>query len=582
MDSNFSNSFSDKKTLEKYSSAFTLSDMEIFIFPDLFYPLILANIMSPILWSWRKDQWFKDIEKKSFNNKANRIKQFIIQNYIFNLDLSTWGLTSKSAEISRFNDFFDIDMLKQSNALFGYEGDKYYFDIDIRKHFGLDKYDSDIIPYWKTETIEAMTAFRYKENFTTGAGECVSLSAIYAAAMFVVGRVPLEKIFLIATPLHSQNFIIEKDGLITNNRRIVTKNMWYNGTSLSEKARRAMENEKITIVTHISGYIHTLYNEATIDRDAFDIFSSKLREFLKTELTNLIFINFLRFKSKYKTLFQYRCNFSGKERYISLEKMFEYEHTSKYNISAETRASLLIEIEGEEFHLSPINGKIMLNDIEVILESHAGKTIKEIENEFIKVSGVHYKDIIREMFKELIDFIFIDPKIPDINKDYIETVKLNISTEDSREKILSILARHKDKSELSLLTLYVYRQMDTIDWLPFIKAAVERNPVCFTDLVGKDTSDVYNILQNMPDESIYDGNRLALPDELWNFGRGDGVEKALLLADYIIHEDNSAKVSIDIVNKKVLLNNSGKDFCFASKKNFRKSIQISGNDYRID
>jgi len=30
--------FSDKKTLEKYSSAYTLSDMEIFIFPELFYP----------------------------------------------------------------------------------------------------------------------------------------------------------------------------------------------------------------------------------------------------------------------------------------------------------------------------------------------------------------------------------------------------------------------------------------------------------------------------------------------------------------------------------------------------------------
>ena len=81
-----------------------------------------------------------------------------------------------------------------------------------RKHFGLDKYTTDIIPYWKTETIEAMTAFRYKESFTTGAGECVSLSALYAAAMFVVGKIPLEKIFLIATPLHSQNFI-EKDGL---------------------------------------------------------------------------------------------------------------------------------------------------------------------------------------------------------------------------------------------------------------------------------------------------------------------------------------------------------------------------------
>jgi hypothetical protein len=38
-----------KKELEKYSSAFTLSDMEIFIFPELFYPLVLANIMSPVM-----------------------------------------------------------------------------------------------------------------------------------------------------------------------------------------------------------------------------------------------------------------------------------------------------------------------------------------------------------------------------------------------------------------------------------------------------------------------------------------------------------------------------------------------------
>jgi hypothetical protein len=167
-------------------------------------------------------------------------------------------------------------------------------------------------------------------------GECVSLSALYAAAMFVVGRIPLEKIFLIATPLHSQNFIIEKDGLITNNRRIVTKNMWYNGTSLSERARRAMENEKVTIVSHISGYIHTLYQEATINRNDYGFFSKKLKEFLETDLTSLIFINFLRFKSKYKNLFQYRCDCSGTVRYISLEKMFEYEHTSKFNVSTET------------------------------------------------------------------------------------------------------------------------------------------------------------------------------------------------------------------------------------------------------
>ena len=581
MDSNFTNDFSDKKTLEKYSSAFTLSDMEIFIFPELFYPLILADIMSPELWKWREDPWFLDIEKKSFTVKANRIKQYIIQNYVFNLDLSTWGLTSKSAEIGRFSDFFDMDMLKQSNALFGYEGDKYYFDIDIRKHFGLDKYDSDIIPYWKTETIEAMGAFRYKANFKTGAGECVSLSALYAAAMFVVGRIPLEKIFLIATPLHSQNFIIEKDGLITNNRRIVTKNMWYNGTSLSEKARRAMENEKVTIVSHITGYIHTLYKDATIDRDAYDFFSGKLREFLVTELTSLIFINFLRFKSKYKSLFQYRCECSGTVRYISLEKMFEYEHSSKFNVSSETRGSLVKEIEGDDFHLSPIQWKIMLNDIEDILDKHSGKSLEEIENEFIKKTGTEYEEVIQEMFKELSEFIFIDPKIPDPSKNFIGSERLRIKTEHSREEIIDMIYQNQVSSETALLALYVFRDMDKIDWRPYIKSAIERNPVSFTDLNEKTNYEVYSLLKELPVESIYTGNRLALPDEVWNFKRGDGIEKAFLLADFLLHKDKSATVSIRINNDEVLLSSGSHQFHFLSHKKLKKSIVIKGNDYKI-
>ena len=113
--------FNDKKTLEKYSSAFTLSDMEVFIFPELIYPLVLANIMSPQIWKWKDDEWFKGIEKKSFTYKVNRIKQYIMDHYVFNLDLETWGLTTKENEISRFKDFFPVDILAQSNALFGYE-----------------------------------------------------------------------------------------------------------------------------------------------------------------------------------------------------------------------------------------------------------------------------------------------------------------------------------------------------------------------------------------------------------------------------------------------------------------------------
>jgi hypothetical protein len=572
---------SDKKALEKYSSAFTLSDMEIFIFPELFYPLVLANIMSPQIWEWKKDPWFSDMENKGFNYKVNRIKQYIIQNYVFNLDLSTWGLTTKSREIERFREFFDMDLLKQSNALFGYEGDKYYFDIDIRKHFGLDKFDSEIIPYWKTETIEAMTAFRHKGNFTTGAGECVSLSALYAAAMFVIGKIPLEKIFLIATPLHSQNFITEKDGLLTNNRRIVSKNMWFNGTSLSEKARRALENEKVTIVSHISGYVHTIYRDATIGKEYYDLFSDRLKDFLVTKLNELIFINFLRFKSKYKSLFQFECDCTGIKRYISLEKMFEYEHSSKHKVSPETRAQLVQEIEGDEFYLSPLQDKILLNTLEDIIRQNHGKSLKEIEGLMLSHNGQVPAEKLHEMFQDLSSFISTDPKLPDNDKNYIGSVVPEISVDDDRHKILSQIIKSSNKSETALLALYVYRDMDRISWVPFIKAAVERNPVCLLELEGKTVEEVNNILTCMYGHSIYDDNRLAQPDEVWNFQRGDGIEKALLLTDFILHKSKTDSVTIKIGNKNVDLNYKGKVFNFHTSKSFRKSIEISGKGYTV-
>ena len=42
---------------------------------------------------------------------------------------------------------------------------------------------------------------------------------------------------------------------------------------------------------------------------------------------------------------------------------------------------------------------------------------------------------------------------------------------------------------------------------------------------------VYDQMKSWPDESIYEGNRLALPDEVVNFQRGDGMEKAITLVN---------------------------------------------------
>ena len=267
-------------SVEEMSSAATLSDMEIFVFPELMFSLVLANILSPRLWAWRDLEWFAGVREMRPKKRLQRLRQHIMDNYTFNLDLETWGLTRQEVELRRFAPFLSPDDIARSNALFGYQGDVYYYDIDIRRHFGLDRYSGDTIPYWKTETVEAMDAFRRKDGHSVGAGECVSLAGLYAAAAFVVCGLPLESIYLMATPLHSQNFVDVDTGILTNNRRLVTKAMWANGTVISQQARRALEHERVTIVSHATGYMHLLYPEATIDPMVYDGFCEKLRSFL--------------------------------------------------------------------------------------------------------------------------------------------------------------------------------------------------------------------------------------------------------------------------------------------------------------
>jgi len=109
---------------------------------------------------------------------------------------------------------------------------KYYFDVDIRKHFGLDKYDSDVISYWKTETVEAMERCpkarlsKNRESFLSDALTPPPL-LLSAAYHFRTNHIRL--------PLHSTNFIESETGS-HNNRHLVTKQMWFKGTAISYKA----------------------------------------------------------------------------------------------------------------------------------------------------------------------------------------------------------------------------------------------------------------------------------------------------------------------------------------------------------
>jgi hypothetical protein len=568
--------------IEKYSSAITLSDMEVFVFPELMYSLLLANIMSPIIWQWRQLDCFKKLEGKSTYRKLMRLKQFIIDEFEFNLDLETWGLTNQAKELKRFENFISPDDIAGSNALFGYQGDKYYFDVDIRQHFGLDKYDSDVIPYWKTETIEAMNAFRLKKGYKTAAGECVSLSALYAAAAFIICQITLEDIYMILTPLHSQNFIDLQDGILTNNRRLVTKTMWFNGTAISNKAQRALRNENVTIVAHSSGYIHCLYKDATIDEKIYQKFSRKLDEYLSADLSIAVLANFLRSNQDYQKYFQICRDCHGQPQFLKAEILFRYEHGSNYRVADKTFEKLLAEVSDEDFVPYQLPDRIRCDLLDDLIQQRK----PDLRTEHGKSALVKFiEDVIPDAPRfvgELADFLYTKAKLPDRDKNFLPSDSLEISTEQSREQIIDYLRQKRKSNSTADLAFYAYRDMESCRWEPFVKAALQRSPVSIRMASSMLIEQAYDWLRQMPDVSIYDGPRLAQPDEVANYKTGDGLEKAFLLANIILEREPAQDMEIVSENSNVLLK-GGKEYGFTSTKGLTKKIHIdAGKEFQVN
>jgi hypothetical protein len=517
--------------MEKYSSAMTLSDMEIFVFPELLYSLVLANVLSPKVWAWREDPWFEKIGRMTPYRRVLRLKQFIIDHYEFNLDLDTWGLTTKERELERFRPWMDERTIAQSNALFGYEGDRFYFDLAIRQHFGLDQYNTTVIPYWKTETIEAMDAFRFREGYAMGAGECVSLSTLYAAALFVVCGIPLEKIFLMATPLHSQNFVDVGEGILTNNRRVLTRNMWFNGTELTAKAQRALRHEQVTIVSHSTGHIHVVYPEADIDRAAYRHFAGRLQAFLTAELDAEILANYLRQNSSLQRCFQIEHPFGGKPRYIPAERVYSYEHSSSYKVSDGTRDKLLEEMDEDDFFAYPIEGRIPLNKFETFFRERRVDLDRPEDIERLQREFNCYNARASDIIADIIRFTRLKPRLPAEKPAMRPPNPIRIAPEMSREEIAAYLESIRATHRTADLAFYAHRDMARARWEPFVKAAIERSPVSVKGAEGRSDEDVAGLIAGWPSASIYDGSRMAQPDEVWNYRRGDGLEKAFCLAN---------------------------------------------------
>ena len=114
--------------------------------------------------------------------------------------------------------------------------------------------------------------------------------------------------------------------------------------------------------------------------------------------------------------------------------------------------------------------------------------------------------------------------------------------------------------------------MDSCDWKPFLKAAFERNPVSVEYFRKIEMDQIYQIISGWPDESIYQGNGLAMPDEVVNYQRGDGLEKAITLANILKARHISQKIMLEHAEDQLILHADRQKFTFKTGKHLKLDL----------
>jgi hypothetical protein len=280
--------------------------------------------------------------------------------------------------------------------------------------------------------------------------------------------------------------------------------------------------------------------------------------------------------------------------------LFNYEHLSPLRVADCTHKQLLEEVFDGEFSGVPFPNRVQCEQFAEFLKKKKPDIATEKGRKEMAGLLADYMPYGEKLVNELYDFLHIEPKLPASparldsassrgrtnrgepsgDKNYMPSEPIKISTEMSREQIIDYLAGIRKTNIVADLAFYAYRDMAVCDWRPFIKAAIERSPVSIEATKDMSVNQCFEWLKDMPNESIYDAQRLAQPDEVANYKTGDGIEKAITLANILHTRDSQSEISIRIDKNKVVVD-AGRKFEFESSKEFEKDIIINRGEYRI-
>jgi hypothetical protein len=262
------------------------------------------------------------------------------------------------------------------------------------------------------------------------------------------------------------------------------------------------------------------------------------------------------------------------------------------------------EIDHDEFYCDPLPGRICLPKLEEFFKNNPiqlydAASMAELGTK-LECANIQKN----EMLAELAKFVHLEPEFPDVgNKASKPWKKLEITPDMTREEIVAYVESMRAENRSADLAFYALRDLSRTDWAPFLKAALERNPVCIEATKNLSDKELIQWLNHSPQsgsaggvalpedlnptggaslseraalgsESIYDGPRLAQPDEVWNYQTGDGLEKAILLSNLWKHRHPEEKIELTVQSDRVALSLIGQTRTFASTKGLSADLTL--------
>lgn len=238
--------------LDALSSAVSLTVLEIDYYPNKLIPaFLLANLMSPALWAWRDEKSAAADSGILYSpkNRLNQIQRFFHHYTFTNIDGEPggdpWGLLNFLEEEKRFGQEFVNNIREEYDATFRKllaETPDSQFGQIINQPY----YREGFFPRLKNETLEVMNAFTAVNEEGKSSGKCIGLGMLWAAALVVWGRFPLDRVVITGNRAHMFVYLDVDDGHLLNNTKWFSTTRINNKSELSEFARVVASSTETT------------------------------------------------------------------------------------------------------------------------------------------------------------------------------------------------------------------------------------------------------------------------------------------------------------------------------------------------